>query len=707
MDVVVGSAAPELERFAARELCDYLAKLYRIQAYPARDLSTASQAVFLIGSPETNATVKQATSRKAFPKVSDQGIVLRRAELQGRPALIVGGGSPRATLWAVYAVVERWGVRYLVDRDVLPDKVAEFQLPDLDVVMEPVFRIRAHPTMQEFASSGESWGIADFRRLIDQLAKLKFNRINIYSYGWQPFLHYELNGINRRSAWLWYDYHYPITPDMPGRELFGDAKEFWNPDLPLGASYEEFAAAGQRLIRQIIEHGKRRGMDCAISAPTLDFTPEFAPLLKGAEKSKIRTGLTVVPGEGTPVDDPQLAELASATLRATLRTYPDVDMVAVWMPEVRQWTGDYERAWKALDAKYGISKVRSLHDVLNAADQRRSWQTGDRLASDEVKADITSLYFYDRLLRDPDTLDGTPRPEVKFMYLGIAEELFPILNHIIPRGWQLGLMPENWPVLLLKRLKVLAPLPSADIPSVLDVTLDDDNLGIVPQFANQALRGLIAEMRRAGWAGFVARERFPGDHDVPLNYLARAAWDANVDPDDVARDCFRAVCGEGCVADMMEAMGEAEKATILLTNENRNFAKERPTVMTKYWAPGPVPGYLAPLKAYFERAIESARRALARSKPEGREYVKFWLGRLEFSRDYTMSVEAIHRAATAEAANNKSEALDQTRKALVALRRGLEAYARVARTQSDRGAVAMMVEFGYRFLKAKEAALSQ
>ncbi len=68
VDVVVGSAAPELERFAARELCDYLAKLYGIQTHPARHLSASSEAVFLIGSPETNAMVKQATARQAFPR---------------------------------------------------------------------------------------------------------------------------------------------------------------------------------------------------------------------------------------------------------------------------------------------------------------------------------------------------------------------------------------------------------------------------------------------------------------------------------------------------------------------------------------------------------------------------------------------------------------------------------------------------------------
>src|SRR5262245_61096266 len=148
-EVVIGAAAPDLEQFAASELCGYLVKLFGIRTDSVRSVTPSAEIVFLTGSPQTNAAVKQATGRKAFPTVTDQGIVLRRTEYEGRPALIVGGGSPRATLWAVYELVERWGVRYLTDRDVLPEKVGDFKLPDLDVVMEPVFRIRAHPTIQD------------------------------------------------------------------------------------------------------------------------------------------------------------------------------------------------------------------------------------------------------------------------------------------------------------------------------------------------------------------------------------------------------------------------------------------------------------------------------------------------------------------------------------------------------------------------------
>ena len=130
VDVVVGSTAPELERFAAQELCDYLAKLYGIRTHPSRHLTIGAEAVFLIGSPETNSAVRQALGESGFGEVTDQGLVLKRTQWKERPALVVGGGSPRATLWAVYDLVERWGVRYLTDRDVLPEQKKELRLPD-------------------------------------------------------------------------------------------------------------------------------------------------------------------------------------------------------------------------------------------------------------------------------------------------------------------------------------------------------------------------------------------------------------------------------------------------------------------------------------------------------------------------------------------------------------------------------------------------
>jgi len=721
VEVVIGSAAPDLERFAATELCDYLAKLYGIPAYPDRSLSGLPEMVFLIGSPQTNAAVRKATEHKVFPKVTDQGIVLRRAEYEGLPALIVGGGSPRATLWAVYELVERWGVRYLTDRDVLPENVGELKIPDLDVVMEPIFRIRAHPTIQDFAPSGEAWGMADFRVLIDQLAKLKFSRMNVYTYMYQPYLQWEHKGIKRRSASLWYGVHFPITADMIGRELFEDASEFWNPDLPLNGSYDQLMAAGERQVHNLIEYAHRRGMECDVTASTNDFPPEFAPLLKGTAKS---SQLAIRPGANTPVEDPVIFDLSAAILRATVNTYPEADLVSVGMPEEKQWQGEYERAWKALDAKYGIGKVRSLAEIVAAAGHRKGsgrWP-GD-LGVEQVKADLTSLYFYDRLLNDPKVLKDTLRPDIKFVYGEPAEELFPFLERILPSGSEVGIHPENQPEHFLPRAEILSTLNTKKVPGFMHVTLDDDVVGLVPQLRPTVLHKVIQELHRHSWTGFVARERFPADHDAVLAYLARAAWDESATPDAIARDLVRAVCGEGSVEDMVAGLNLAESATLSLATGRAEgpvaegavwsqrldvpFAFYVPGMMMKFWRPRPIPAYLSRVQRDYGQALEAARRAAAKSKPEGRWYPDFWVGRLEFALGYANAVEALHRGAAAEAAKKPGEALAEAEKAMASVRSAVESYARVARNRTDLGAIAVMNEYGYRALKAKIAELKK
>ena len=73
VDVVVGGDPPELERFAARELCDYLAKLFSIQTYPNRNPSDSADMVFLVGSPETQCVSQAGHATQGIPKVERSG----------------------------------------------------------------------------------------------------------------------------------------------------------------------------------------------------------------------------------------------------------------------------------------------------------------------------------------------------------------------------------------------------------------------------------------------------------------------------------------------------------------------------------------------------------------------------------------------------------------------------------------------------------
>ena len=699
--VVVGEQAPDIERYAADQLCHYLAELYGIQVQPTTELAEPAEIGLLVGSPTTNAAVARAL--ESWPNVSDQGIILKRARSGGKPVLVIGGGSSRATMWAMYELVERWGVRYLLHGDVIPEKRCKFRLPDEDLVVEPSLRVRQWRVINDFACGPESWGMADYRPVLDQLAKMKFNRVFLVIYPWQPFLHMEVDGVAQRSAHLWYDMHYPITEDMPGRHLFDDRSEFWNPDLPLGGSYEEIAAAGEKLVHNLMRHAQQRGMECAMTVPLPRFPLEFQKLIPGSEVFNSFRRQTIVPGPTTELEDPGLTRVATAMLKAAIDTYPEVDFLVIGMPEKRKWVGKYEEAWQALDAKYGLSQVTSLEQLLEEAGGRTDYPGGASRAVLEVKGDLTALHFYDRLAnfvelgRGSEAGTGNHKPK-KWIYDAVAEELFPILERILPAGSETLNFIDYTPTRILRRRKTLDALGGGKVPATLIYTLHDDNVGVLPQLATGSLHMLNHELRQHAWAGFSTRYWLIGDHDPCVAYLARASWDEAATPESVYRDQIRSVCGDKAVGDMLEMFRELEAATVTLENHGLGLTFPTPGMIMRHWTAQAMPEKLIDVQRGYQRAQAAARRARANSTERGRSYVDYWIGRLEFGVGYLDTAKTVRAAASAK---NPPDELRQTEAALAKARHALEAYAQVARDRSDYGAIATMGEYVYRPLKDK------
>jgi hypothetical protein len=707
--IVVGTNASPVEQFAASELQKYLDKLFGIEAATRAEPTANSTVVFLLGQPSTNPLIKN------FPKVSDQGIVIKNAP--GKVAtLIVGGGSAQATLWAVYELAHHWGVRYSLIGDSLPPKTT-FRMPMLNVAMEPLFKVRAHGTTNvDFADSGEGWGIDGYRKLIDYLAKMKFNRLNVGGYAWQPYLKYEVDGIKRQTVALWYGYHYPITPDMPGRAAFpADMKEFWNPDLPVNGTPDEMLTAGIRLQQELIDYAHSRGMETVTSATVSEYPKEFARVLGGSVPIHMMGQLTTTPGPDTKLDDPGLHKLSSTIVRATINTYPEVDRVNLSINEWRQWTDQYERAWNALDAKYHINEVTTLDKVLYASRHRAGYAWGaafsqadlEKKASDEVKGDLASLFFFDWLVRDSGAVSESKRPNMKFLYWGFAEELFPILPRVLPPNSELEVMPDNFLDHLLQRPQILKTVSGGPIKPIINLTMDDDNIGIIPQMTTSALEKVLALLRQTGWEGVVARERFPGDHDTEMEYLARASWDANLKPESVVQEQLNAACGKACGEQLAITIKSIDDATHVWQKDDEHFSFPVPSLLMKYWKPDPMPEYFEQNRKNYERGWLAAKKAVSLATPEGKSYAKFWEKRMEFATKYISAVQAARRAAIAEGSHQTQLAAKETSTAIDILTDALNAYATVARTQSDRGAIAVAVEYGYRPLKKKLAELQQ
>ena len=238
----------------------------------------------------------------------------------------------------------------------------EFSLPEIDQVFEPTFTMRWFKTMGDFAMGMEGWGMADYRPFLDQLAKLKFNRIRVGGCPSAPFLDLRLKGVRRQSAVLWYGEHYPITPDMPGRRLFGDAAEFWNPDLPPpGTSCEEMVAAGQRHMHALIAYARSRGIEASSVWSITDFPKEFRAVIPDAQTVNQLGQLTVAPGPTARPDNPDLDEIGGTLIRTILDEYPDAAQLRL---SGRHGVPELDRA-----ARLGVAGTRQAvrHRVRSAA----------------------------------------------------------------------------------------------------------------------------------------------------------------------------------------------------------------------------------------------------------------------------------------------------------------------------------------------------
>ena len=665
INILIADDAGDLVRFAAMELKRYLERLFDRSTVISGSLDEAATHALIVGCCDDAPAFVAGVGKIHFLPLEDQAYLLRNTTLADRPALAIVGGSGAAALWGVYDLIERYGVQYCLHGDVLPVDAGAFSLPDIDTVFEPLLRLRCWPFHRDHAFGPGALRLAECKCFIDQLAKLRFNRIAFSAWPWEPFLDLQIDGIKRQTATLWFDHRYPVTDDMPGRHLFGDQTEFWHPDLPpRDAPYAELAAAGERYARGLFAHAHSRGMEVSFFGFLMEFAQEFRPLVPDSQTVYQLGDLTVGPGPNVLPDDPRLAKLSGAVIRAVIDTYPEADYYNFGVPEFRAWTKQAPGAWQKLDEKYGISQVMSLEDAVETARHRPGYSGTPERAVTEVEADVTALYFFDRLFSSPDVLPATKKPDARISIDFIAEELYPIIDRVLPKGAEMGAYIDYTSTHVLRRREVLGTVPKRRVASSLWLTLHDDNVGFMPQLATGSLHELVGDLREHGWAGFIARYWMISDHDPSIALLSKAAWDAAITPTRIFKDYIRGLCSETAVEPMLEAFRELESVTRSLEAFNSTIAFPEPGTMMKHWSADSFTTVLANDRQGYRLALAAVRRVGISDRPEGTAMINYWINRLEFGIGYLDTIEAVSKAATAERAADEAKEQGDAQRAL-------------------------------------------
>ena len=653
ISVVVGDQAPQLEQQAAAELAGQFKRLFGAEVEIAKKLPSDTKTVVLVGSPKTNPVIKQALG-DAWPKLSEQGIIIKGSKQGDTKRVIVGGGSPVATLWAAYELGQRLGIGYHLRGDIYPKDTIDFDLTSLDVKLEPVLNTRGFQLLDTSVVGRESWGVADHKKLLSQLAKSKFNRVTLAIQPWQPFLDYEYAAVKKNTGTLWYGETLKIDGNTPGRKAFRGAKVFENPDLSGAATYSEKADAGAKLIRGIVQAAHESGMRVALSIAPFECSPEFAKVLPNAVTVEGSQSLALAPDLSKGSIDLEWRQFAKAKLQAALKAYPQIDALELRMPGGAQ--------------KETATALTALQAVVGGASWLKS-ESGNKIELVVTGVDTAELAQLDRSL-----------PGGAVALVGT--------DHSARR--------------VAEKKDLLKSVPTKKVSSRLILTLGNDRLGVLSQSAVESLGPLVEELRSREWDGFQARCSILAELDPAFVFLSRAGYDAKATPESAVVDFLTTITGKPASADRLwRAMKHMEATTNLFDENNYGFKfSDRGMLMNQYRPEG-LPSWWKEMKDHTTQTTIELYRGRGGADPRARDLFYYYAKRSEYVGFYVAAVEALRAAEKARKSGDNEMLIEQLETALESMFNAIDALGDTARDRSDLGLIAILTERAYRPLLAE------
>ncbi len=733
VSVVTGPAADELEVYAANELCRYLQSIYGINTHPVTGIEANAKIAFFIGNPKSNPAVNDVSGITGWPDVSEQGIVLKRGVIDGTTIFILGGGSARATLWAVYDFIKHLGVCFLLEKDVLPENPPSFPPDELDVVIEPQLHFRSYRGVNDLATSLVFFGIDDYRHLIDQLAKMKFNVFYLQIYPFQPFVHYEYRGQKKTTGVIHYGWKLPIHSQTIGKELFQGKSEYMNPDMEKAENYEERNSVATEMLHRIFTHAKSRGMETGLMFIINQFTDEFNRRLpewsdhtyvpeehmKGTYSGRLgveEVGVDPIAFPYLSPENPVVIELNKLIIRTTINTYPEVDYYGIYQKEMPNTGEEYLDFWHELNCKYELESDFKLEEMIESAKANtlpQGVRQGERPVA-ELKASIAYAHLLDKLINEEQVFEGTANPDATIIASTHSDEFYPVMEKIFGGRIMLQMQMDYFPSLAAKRTEMLAFAAKSSMRVGPMTTLADDNIGILPQVTVPSLHRIFEAMKKYKVTGFFGRNFLVTKLEVGTAYLAQSSWSADITPEAIYRDQVSNVCGAAVVQEMLNVYSILGETTIKAELLASGLIFPVPAVVRKHWtdSSGPDPNWNE-LANQYRTTLPLLESAYAKSRPEGKRYVEQLLGQVKFSVAYIESVQAIRSARTyydsAQQARNDNKATDFDRnmaeadkllnQSLDFLKTALSAWATAIRDPADLGALAFLNHYGYDYLK--------
>jgi hypothetical protein len=336
--LVVGADADPFRHWLATELRRGLRQLTGVDVPVTTDMALPEAGVLLaVGGPAANPLAARAADACGcdFGQLPAEGYWLRTGHVDGRLVVLCGGNDDRGDMYGAYALLEVLGLVFELTGDVVPEPRPDLAVPELEQRAVPAQRHRGlmyYDLLMPWA------GLAEFTALLDQMAKLRLNRLMFFFYTGAPWVSFSYQGEPALIGDLY-------TPESGYRTLRMNTQTYEAADMPIGAEAfgrrrvgsAEFQdcqtpqaaqAAAQQVLQQVITHAHARRIEVWLAAGDCPGThPNLARHARDVSCWTTQCGLVIAPG------DPVGLGVWEALMTALIDTYPEADRYVVGLAE--------------------------------------------------------------------------------------------------------------------------------------------------------------------------------------------------------------------------------------------------------------------------------------------------------------------------------------------------------------------------------------
>lgn len=668
-------------------------------------------------------------------RLGEQDYLVRR---RSPTRLDLCGGSPPAVLWAVYELIEHWGVTFLLQGDVLPEPGAAgaFGLPRVDVVRRPAFEVRLSRILGDMLNTNACASLAEHEKLLDQLSKLRFNAVLGGMSEIDPFHHWSFRGVERRRVGVTYGLRHVIHERTIGRDVIGQTGRYTNPELVGAETFEEQMAAGRRLLRGIIEAAHRRGIKVISSLCLTEVPDEIAVHLPRwskryrIPKSSMRRPDVIRLGHQydrcnhrfghlmTPLN-PVYVELVETSLASFIEQYPGIDGYFLTQSEWPPGAGGIERCWRDLDRRHGLAPKFTYEKLIRQAKRQSVSGSRDR-SLHEAQGAVVTIRLLDLILNEREVVSRKLPGHAKLYTSFIGQTLTPVLPHVFdPERIEFLGQLDYLPAHVAEQMDKLEFVRDTDFKFHLQLTVNDDNVGFLPQHSPAALHRTMRAMQRYGIAGYWFRLYETSPYETVIAHIARAAWDRSATPTGTTRWHIQRICGSRALDPMRRACRMLE-ATVPDVNRLMGVGFMLPHLLMRFWSSEGDHETWQKLIDRYATIEPVLQRAVDASEPRGRRFAGDMLALVRFAGLYLRTAQLVRGAfLSREAAQalkptprrpafdltaynaHADDAVRQLDEAVATLEQATRVWASKVRDAADRGSLVGLNVYGLDWLRGK------